>query len=57
MSINMRKVTEAILGPKSVKEAVKEFKKLKKPVFTVTLYDNQSIKNFGDELVKILKSK
>jgi len=46
-----------VTDEKSIREVVKEFEKLKKPVFTVTLYDNQSIKNFGDELVKILKSK
>jgi GTP-binding protein len=42
---------------KTVKAQLKEFKKLKKPVFTMTLYDDQSVKDFGDELMKIFKSK
>jgi GTP-binding protein len=42
---------------KTVKAQLKEFKKLKKPVFTMTLYDDQSVKDFGDELIKIFKSK
>ena len=38
-------------------EKVKEFEKLGKKVFTLSLYDDQSVKNFKDELVKILKNK
>ena len=44
-----------LVDEKVVKEKVKEFKKLKKPVFTVSLYDDESVKVFKDELVKILK--
>lgn len=33
----------------------KEFSKLKKPVFTLSLYDDASIKNLTDELVKMLR--
>lgn len=46
-----------VVEPKIVQKAIKEFQKLKKPVFTLTLYDNQSIKEFSDNLIKILKSK
>lgn len=40
---------------KTIATKVKEFKKLKKPVFTISLYDDASVKEFGDELVKILR--
>lgn len=33
----------------------KEFSKLKKPIFTLSLYDDASIKNLTDELVKLLR--
>lgn len=39
---------------KIIKKAITEFKKLKKPIFTLSLYDDASVKDFGDELVKIL---
>lgn len=42
---------------KTIDKKIKEFKKLKKPVFAITLYDNTSVKEFGDELIKILKTK
>lgn len=41
---------------KTVKAKIKEFSKLKKPVFATTLYDDASVKAFGDELIKILKA-
>ena len=44
-----------LVDGKIVKEKVKEFKKLKKPVFIISLYDDESVKEFKDELVKILK--
>jgi len=40
---------------KTIDAAVKEFKKLKKPVFTSTLFDEASVKTFNDELIKLLK--
>ena len=40
---------------KTVDDVVKEFKKLKKPVFTSTLFDEVSVKAFNDELIKLLK--
>ncbi|QQR50224.1 GTPase ObgE [Candidatus Nomurabacteria bacterium] len=40
---------------KTIAAKVKEFTKLKKPVFTISLYDDASVKAFGDELVKILR--
>ena len=39
----------------AVEAALKKFKKLKKPVFAVTLFDDSSVKDFSDELIKILK--
>lgn len=42
--------------PEIVEKKVKEFKKLKKVVFTLSLYDDSSIKSFKDELAKILKN-
>jgi GTP-binding protein len=42
---------------KTVKEKISEFKKLGKPVFAITLYDDKSVKTFADELISILKSK
>ncbi len=38
-----------------VEATLKKFKKLKKPVFAVTLFDDSTVKDFGDELIKILK--
>ncbi|HEY0980009.1 MAG TPA: GTPase ObgE [Candidatus Paceibacterota bacterium] len=38
-----------------IDEKMKEFKKMKKPVFTTTLFDEGSVKTFNDELIKILK--
>lgn len=46
-----------MVDAKTAEKKIKEFKKLKKPVFTLTLYDTASVKEFGDELVKILKTK
>jgi len=42
---------------KSFEKIKKDFGKLGKPVFTLSLYDNTSIKNLSDELIKILRSK
>lgn len=40
---------------KTVTDAIKKFAKLKKPIFAVTLFDDTSVKDFKDELIKILK--
>lgn len=40
---------------KSFEKIKKEFEKLGKPVFTLTLFDDESIKSFMDGLVKILR--
>lgn len=45
-----------VADEKTVQKKVKEFQKLKKPVFTISLYDDESVKSFSDELIKILKS-
>ncbi len=42
---------------KNISKVKKEFEKLGKPVFTLSLFDDQSIKSFQDELVKILREK
>ncbi|KKQ34395.1 MAG: hypothetical protein US50_C0050G0003 [Candidatus Nomurabacteria bacterium GW2011_GWB1_37_5] len=47
--------TDTIDDPKKITKAIKEFKKINSNVFTITLYDDKSIKNFSDELIKILK--
>ena len=39
------------------KEKKKEFEKLGEKVFSLSLYDDASVKNFRDELIKILKKK
>lgn len=40
-----------------IEETIKEFQKLGKSVFSLSLFDDQSIKTFQDELIKILRSK
>lgn len=40
---------------KTIAAAVKKFEKLGSPVFTVTLFDDASVKAFKDELIKMLK--
>jgi GTP-binding protein len=49
--------TDVVEDKKFLAKKVKEFEKLDKKVFTLSLYDDQSVKNFKDELVKILKKK
>jgi GTP-binding protein len=46
--------TDVIEDPKVIEKKVKEFEKLGKPVLTVTLYDNASVKAMEDKLVKLL---
>jgi GTP-binding protein len=47
--------TDLIGDTKKIEKIKKEFLKLKKPVFTLSLYDDESIKKLMDELVKILR--
>jgi len=39
----------------TIKEKMKEFEALGKPVFAISLYDDESIKHFQDELIKLLR--
>jgi GTP-binding protein len=48
--------TDLVQG-KEVLKRVQEFKKLKKPVFTMSAFDDESVKKVADELVKILRTK
>lgn len=45
-----------MVDPKAVEAAIKKAKKLNKEVFTVSVYDDASIKALSDELVKILRN-
>lgn len=49
--------TDTIEDPKLIAKKVKEFEKLGKPVFALSLYDDESLKFFKDELVKMLRKK
>ncbi|MEI6280469.1 MAG: GTPase ObgE [bacterium] len=49
--------TDVIEDTKLVAKVVKEFEKLDVKVFSLTLYDDKTVKKFRDELVKILKKK
>jgi GTPase len=40
---------------KEVEQKLKEFKKIGRPTFAITLFDDKQIKDFGDELVKVLR--
>ena len=45
-----------VADPKTVEKVTKEFKKLGKEVFTISLFDDKSTKDFADSLVKILRA-
>jgi GTP-binding protein len=47
--------TDLIDDKKKIEKIKKEFDKLGKPIFTLSLYDDESIKNLIDELVKLLR--
>lgn len=47
--------TDLIEDQKKIEKIKKEFLKLKKPVFTLSLFDDDSVKNLTDELVKLLR--
>ena len=48
--------TDVVSDKKIIDKKLKEFMKLKKPVFVLSLYDDASIKAFMDELVKLLRA-
>lgn len=47
--------TDIINDSQEIEKIKKQFLKFKKPVFTISLYDDNSIKNFTNELVKLLE--
>jgi len=49
--------TDVIEDNKFIEKKKVEFEKLGKKVFTISLYDDASVKNFKDELIKILRKK
>ncbi len=46
-----------VTDEKEIEKKLKEIKKLKKPFFAISIIDDKAIKNFRDELVKILRKK
>ena len=46
-----------VVDEKTVKAIIKKFEKIGKPVFAISLYDDKSIKEFGDALLKIFRNK
>jgi GTP-binding protein len=49
--------TDVVEDVKFIAKKVKEFEKLGKKVFSLSLYDDKSVKYFKDELMKILQKK
>lgn len=49
--------TDVIEDKKIIDKKIKEFEKLDKKIFTLSLYDDESIKKFTKELTKILNKK
>ncbi len=49
--------TDVFSDSKELEARIKEFKKLKKPVFTISLFDEKSVKMLADEIIKLLKKK
>ena len=46
-----------MVDEKTVEAAKKKLAKFKKPIFTISVYDDPAIKAFADEFVKILRAK
>lgn len=44
-----------VTDEKTIAKVIKQFEKIDKPIFTVSLYDDKSVKKFADALMKILK--
>ncbi|MFA6520463.1 MAG: GTPase ObgE [Candidatus Paceibacterota bacterium] len=49
--------TDVVEDLKLITKVTKEFQKINKNVFTLSLYDDKMVKKFSDELTKILKKK
>jgi GTPase involved in cell partitioning and DNA repair len=49
--------TDVVGDPKIITKITKEFAKINKKVFTLSLYDDKMVKKFSDELAKILRKK
>jgi GTP-binding protein len=47
--------TDVVENEKQIAKTIKDFEKLGKKVFVLSLYDDKSVKSFKDELIKILK--
>jgi len=47
--------SDVVADPKAIDKKIKEFKKISKYVFAISLFDDKMIKKFSDELTKILK--
>jgi alkanesulfonate monooxygenase SsuD/methylene tetrahydromethanopterin reductase-like flavin-dependent oxidoreductase (luciferase family) len=43
--------------PKVIAKKIKEFQKIRKDVFAISLFDDKMVKKFRDGLIKILKKK
>jgi GTPase involved in cell partitioning and DNA repair len=49
--------TDVVEDKKVISKAIKTFEKLSKNVFTISLFDDKSVKKFRDALAKILEKK
>lgn len=49
--------TDVVDDPKKIEKVKKEFAKLKKPVFLLSLFDDAMIKEFSDSFIKLLRAK
>jgi GTP-binding protein len=47
--------TDMVDDPKLIAKKVKEFEKLGKQVFTISLYDQDSVAKFSKELIALLR--
>ena len=47
--------TDVVEDNKKIEKVKKEFEKIGKPVLTLSLYDDASLKNLMDKLVKMLR--
>jgi GTP-binding protein len=47
--------SDVVDDSKIIAKISKEFKKISKSVFVISLYDDKSVKNFSDQLIKILR--
>lgn len=48
--------TDTVSDPKVIEKVKKEFEKLDKPIFTLSLYDDKSVKDFSDKFIKLLRN-